>query len=262
MTSLIFISSALFAARTAESYSAGLGVALVGAIGFAALCLYHKPKPKLQLQASLDIASFVGCSRVVKKVRDLDLRSMMRGEAKPSSKAFEVFYANWKRDQDQLKSLLVEWEQELQAMPVGKNPTEKKIWENSTLVIEHMMTMMAHLVKNYRVIVAKDAKGEIQALAVCKIGENSCELHCLATAPQNLDIECNRSKESVRGAGSAIMHHLIKTALLYHIENIQLRALKEAEPFYCSLGFEESQNDLYTNILPLRKVVGKAYSAI
>jgi len=85
---------------------------------------------------------------------------------------------------------------------------------------------------------------EVQAIAFAKLSkeDSTLELDLLATNPHNVRAPSNaNAKNKVRGAGSAIIHHLA-THTLTTCRKITLEASMSAVSFYENLGFEKTEN--------------------
>lgn len=116
---------------------------------------------------------------------------------------------------------------------------EEEIFKESKNISELMLMALSlkfdHKNKSILVCTSEDT---IQSVAITTQAENAIEIRLIVTNPNNIKSESNKSeKNRVRGAPTAIIHHIFQQCLQQKAKKVFLTSVESAIPFYKNLKF-------------------------
>lgn len=133
-----------------------------------------------------------------------------------------------------------------------KDPDSPILKDHRNLCQEMFGVAKSPELSNYAVLVCRDLKGNIQAIAI--YDKNDDEVGGIITHPNNIDHPLNKNLPGrMRGAGSAIAIHEMQDCLARN-KNLKLVALPSAFPFYEKLGFEHEYDQSRRMVLTIEKI--------
>lgn len=92
---------------------------------------------------------------------------------------------------------------------------------------------------SHQLLICTDKRSTVQSIALISNEPNRFFLKYLITNPNNIRSDLNsREPNRVTGAGTAIIHHLLKKCLIENKKSLQLYFTPDSEQFYRKLYFE------------------------
>ncbi len=200
----------------------------------------------------MKIHQLVKTFREVKKIRDLDLQSVMSDKSDPvlqNRKIFCVTYVRNEQDKRALQEQVASWLDQLEKKAASvlkygsKISLDAKILSDSIKIVGSIDAYLDDLQDGEIVAISKTQDGTLQAVGTIEMEWDSYRIKLFATAPHNLKIFSeDGDRMRIHGAGTSIIHHLLRTSLLHGAQRIVVNSAKRAMSFYHLLGFTGAHN--------------------
>ncbi|MBS0626019.1 MAG: hypothetical protein JSS32_08220 [Verrucomicrobia bacterium] len=241
------MNTAIATAVGAITYATGAAsppVALGAAIAtFAAANLWTKAPScrKKYLPNEALIGKFQRAVKIVSRIRKLvarhkelsplrkyDLQSIAnRGDRKLAP--LKTYYISHRRI-GEIRDRLNDWEAQFRQFEIT-------MFRTDALSVLYSFLDHSYLHKNSSWAIAEDAEGNWRAFAVCDFNSNRPELTLLVSSPENFE------NPAQRGAASALLSHIVRTALHRHAAKLILKPTTTGRPYYRHQGFVEDVNN-------------------
>ena len=170
----------------------------------------------------------------------------------PSNTSFMVTKVANKKLQE-IRDELAIWEETAYSKRSEAQEEEAlDIFHDLTVVTNIFNTRKLPVTKKHSYFVCKSEQfpKTIQAIAITQQKKSTLFLEALITNPHNVRSSVNEDEpEKTRGAGSALINHIVDRCLKKDLQKISLSYLTSSVPFYKAHGFTEiSSNKLEKDI--------------
>ncbi|MBS0627098.1 MAG: hypothetical protein JSS09_02680 [Verrucomicrobia bacterium] len=128
-------------------------------------------------------------------------------------------------------------------------PVEKELFETLSSIAIVLSISLENRSPSHQLLACTDKKKNIQSIALVSNEVNRIFLKYLITNPKNIRSDVNSNElNRVRGAGTAIIHHLLEKCLTEQ-KTLQLYSTPSSEPFYKKLYFEKVNSSSSSTLL-------------